>query len=306
MKLISYTRGAPAPRSLRRTSSAIVIFLTVASAYGCRDADVIAEVGHTELRRSDLVEFSSRRATGAEALDAELEALVGQARLAEQAVSAGLDQRADVRARLSAARREVLAQVFLQEELQGATSEANLRERFESTKASLARRQVHVRQVIIRIASNADAAERRRAMDRASLIYARIIGGEAFEDVAREVSQDEVSAVRGGDLGIVREGQVHASFFEAAAALKKDEVSKPFETPYGIHVVQALAPVETVMPTFEEARGRVAAEARREAESHLMKELETKIPVKRFPAALSALDGGTHASGASAGEGGQQ
>ncbi len=120
------------------------------------------------------------------------------------------------------------------------------------------------------------------------MIYARIIGGEPFEAVAREASQDDVSAAQGGDLGIVREGQVHPAFFEAAAALKKDELSKPFETPYGIHVVQALESMQIVVPTFNEVRGRLAAEARLEAESRLMKELEASIPVKRFPDALSA------------------
>ncbi|WP_044889194.1 peptidylprolyl isomerase [Myxococcus hansupus] len=248
---------------------------------------MVAQVGRTELRRADVQEFASRRA-GEITADAQLDELIDQARLSERAVALGLDAREETRARLAAARREVLMQALLQEELKSVTSEADLLERYESSKSSLARRQIHVRQVVIRLPPGDGQPERRQAGDRANMIYARLMGGEPFEVVAREASQDDVSAAQGGDLGIVREGQVHPAFFEAAAALKKGELSKPFETPYGIHVVQALEHMQSVLPTFNEVRGRLAAEARREAESRLMKELEASIPVKRFPDALSA------------------
>lgn len=279
-------RGAKAPLPPTYGLLATVAFFTFGASAGCRDADVIAKVGSTELRRADLDEFKAQRAAGADDETAQLETLIGRERLAEHAVSRELERRPDVRARIAAGRREILAQVLMQESLRDVADEAALRARFEASKEALVRRQVHVRQIMVRFSVNADASERRRAMNRATAAYARILEGASFEEVARDASQDEVSAARGGDLGIVREGQVHPSFFEVAAALKKDEVSKPFETPYGIHVIQALAPMERVVPVFEEVRGRLSAEARSEAELRLMKELEAAIPVKRFPEAM--------------------
>ena len=49
-------------------------------------------------------------------------------------------------------------------------------------------------------------------------------GGEPFEAVAREASEDEVSAPKGGELGAVREGQVHPGFFEAVARLRDESL----------------------------------------------------------------------------------
>ncbi|NVI98767.1 peptidylprolyl isomerase [Myxococcus sp. AM009] len=227
-----------------------------------------------------------------------MDALIGRTRLAERAISLGFDDREDVRARLVAARREVLAQALLQHELKDATSESTLRARFEASKDALGRRQIHVRHIIVRFAADADVAVRRRARDRANVFYARISGGEDFDAVAREAGQGEAATEHSADMGIVQEGQVHPSFFEAAAALKKDELSKPFETPYGIHLVQALAPVETVIPSFDEVRGRLAADARREAEMRLMADLESQISVKRFPEAMTPPDAGTAEEGA--------
>ena len=293
-------RSAPALPSSARI--AIVLLLTSVLVTACRDADVVARVGGTDVRRADLEEFTSRREREAGDTDAQLDALIARVRLAEEAKALDLDERPAIRARLEAVRREVLAQAVLEEKLRDTTDEKTLRERYESSKDALARRQVHVRHVLVRLPPSADEAERRRARDRASLLYARITGGESFEAVAREASQDEGSAARGGDLGVVREGQVHPAFFEAAVALKGNELSKPFETPYGFHVVQALSPAETRVPSFEEVRGRLAAESRREAEARLGKELEERLPAKRFPEALrgageSAPDASTREEG---------
>ncbi|TQF15751.1 hypothetical protein FJV41_11780 [Myxococcus llanfairpwllgwyngyllgogerychwyrndrobwllllantysiliogogogochensis] len=273
--------------SIHRALAVGVLVLAV-QATACRDPEVVARVGHTDLRNEDLQDFTSRRASGAGEMSAQLDALIARVRLAEHATGLGLPARPDIRARLAAAQREVLAQAALEEALRGATDETALRERYAVTRDTLARRQVQVRHILVRLSPGADDAERRRARDRASLLHARITGGESFEAVARDASQDEASSQHGGSLGIVREGQVHPSFFEAVAALGKDELSKPFETPFGVHVAQALAPVESVVPSFDEIRGVLAAQARREAEARLSKELEERIKVTRFPEAMGS------------------
>lgn len=295
----SPVRSTPVLRRLLCRTFWTVSFLSLGSGLGCRDDDVVAQVGRAELRQADVEAYAAQHAVNSDTRDGHLEALIDRTRLAEQASASGLDKRPDILAQLAASRREVLAQALLQQELKHVTDEAALRRRYDDVKSTLARRQVHVRHIIIRWSDNATEAERRGARDRANMLYARILGGESFEAVARETSQDEASAARGGELGIIREGQVHSMFFEAAAALKQDELSRPFETPYGIHVVQALAAVESVVPSFEEAKGRLGADARREAESRLKKDLEVKIPVKRFPDALGAPDAGVPSSGAS-------
>ncbi|CAM3327614.1 hypothetical protein G4177_36335 [Corallococcus sp. ZKHCc1 1396] len=279
-----------------------VLFLTAALVAGCRDEDVVARVGRTELRRADVEAFASQRAPDSGDTQAQLEALIDRARLAEQAEAQGLDDRPGLRARLAAARREVLAQALLEEQLKDATQEQALRARFASSKEALSRRELHVRHIMLRLPQGADEAEKRRARDRANLLYAHLLGGASFEQVARESSQDEATAPRGGDLGRILEGQIHPSFFEAAAALKKDEVSKPFETPYGLHIVQALAPVETRVPSFEEARGRLAAQSRREAEDRLMKDLRERVSVERFQQALRPLEATPPDAGSRVGE----
>jgi parvulin-like peptidyl-prolyl isomerase len=94
------------------------------------------------------------------------------------------------------------------------------------------------------------------------------------------MSDDAVTGRRGGDLGPLLEGEVDAGFFAAAAALHAGQVSKPVESPFGLHLIKALEEPSSVSPSFEEARGALAAQARREAQAKLLERLRRDIGVK--------------------------
>ncbi|NTX62300.1 peptidylprolyl isomerase [Myxococcus sp. CA051A] len=265
-----------------------VLLLVVAlPLVACRDEGVVAEVGKRKVLKEDVTAFiaarsSRERPTSIEALDV----LVGRSLLAEEARRAGLDQHPAVQSRLRAAERELLAQALLDQRLAEATSGAKLRERYDASREALGRREVHVRQILIRLSPGADDQTRAQAQSRMNALFARLMGGEPFEKVAREGSEEPISAARGGDLGPVLEGQVDDVFFTESARLTKGERSRPFATPYGLHLVEAVDGVKTVVPTFEEARGKLEAEARREAQAGVMKVLREQIPVKTYPERL--------------------
>ncbi len=253
----------------------------------CRDEKVVAEVGKRDVLDADVAAFiasrSSRdRPTPAEALDA----LVGRSLLAEEARRAGLDRDPEVQARQRASERELLAQALLEKRLAEASTESKLRERYAATREQLGRREVHVRQLLVRLPPSADEQARAQAQSRMNGLFARLAGGEPFEKVARESSEDPSTAARGGDLGPVLEGQVDDVFFEEAARLAKGERSRPFATPYGLYLLEAVEPVKQVVPSFEESRGKVEAEARRETQGRLLEELRARIPVKLYPERL--------------------
>jgi len=68
----------------------------------------------------------------------------------------------------------------------------------------------------------------------------RIEDGENFEELARSHSDDRASAIRGGDLGWTNPGDLIPKFEEIANALSSGQVSPPFRTQFGWHVVQVI------------------------------------------------------------------
>ena len=88
------------------------------------------------------------------------------------------------------------------------------------------------------------AAARRgdgEAKARIDTLRARIAGGAEFDAVARESSDDTVSKEGGGDLGWFTQEEFGPEFGGQVAALQDGQVSAPFKTQAGWHVVQRLA-----------------------------------------------------------------
>ncbi|HEX6927650.1 MAG TPA: peptidylprolyl isomerase [Gammaproteobacteria bacterium] len=76
-------------------------------------------------------------------------------------------------------------------------------------------------------------------------IKARLDAGEDFAALAKEYSEDPVSAAQGGDLGYQPPGTMVAAFEEAISRLEPNEISEPFQTRFGIHIAQVLDRRET-------------------------------------------------------------
>lgn len=279
----------PALRTPRRARRLPVLALLVLVLGGCQDERVVAEVGEREINKADVSAYLAARSSRERPRPAEaLDVLVERSLLADEARRAGLHEDEAIQARLRTAEREVLAQALLDKHLSELTTEAKLRERYAATREALGRREVHVRQLMVRVAPGADDAARAAAQSRMNALFARLAGGEPFEKVAREASEETVSAARGGDMGPVLEGQVDDVFFTEAARLAKGERSRPFATPYGLHLLESVEAVKTVVPTFEEARGKLDSDSRREAQEQLMKDLRARISVKTHPERLDA------------------
>lgn len=114
------------------------------------------------------------------------------------------------------------------------------------------------------------------AMKKAQIdsIYALLVTGADFEDLARRESEDKGSGARGGNLGEFGIGKMVPQFEEVAFALKEGEISEPFLSPFGYHIVQTLshngvAPIEKMRPQIRMAmardlRGKMPEKARLE------------------------------------------
>ena len=79
-----------------------------------------------------------------------------------------------------------------------------------------------------------DAAARARA----DALHARVAGGEDFAAVAREESDDTVTRGQGGDLGWFAQEDFGPQFGAQVAALQDGEISGPFRSQAGWHIVQ--------------------------------------------------------------------
>ena len=92
--------------------------------------------------------------------------------------------------------------------------------------------------ILMRLAQKASRAAQDSAKMRIDSIYACLQRGEDFADLATRFSQDPGSAKRGGLLPWICTGQTLKEFEDVAFSLNKGEMSKPFLSPVGYHIVK--------------------------------------------------------------------
>jgi peptidyl-prolyl cis-trans isomerase SurA len=98
--------------------------------------------------------------------------------------------------------------------------------------------QVHLRHILIKPTEIEDDAtvEQKLARWREQIVS----GKEQFAVLAKTYSKDAGSAVNGGDLGWSESSVFVPEFAGVVASLKEGEISQPFRTQYGWHIVQLL------------------------------------------------------------------
>jgi peptidyl-prolyl cis-trans isomerase SurA len=97
--------------------------------------------------------------------------------------------------------------------------------------------QYHGRHILIRVG---DGKTDEQARSEAETLAARLAGGADFAELAKANSQDQNSASKGGDLGWFTADEFGPEFGAQMGLLQDGQVSKPFRSQAGWHVVQRL------------------------------------------------------------------
>jgi peptidyl-prolyl cis-trans isomerase SurA len=137
---------------------------------------------------------------------------------------------------------------------------------------------------------NADEATKQRSQKLADSIYTLLQGGADFGTLAKTFSNDKLTYMNGGEMPEFGSGKFDYSFEKEVFDLKKDgDISRPFSTAYGIHIVKRMGYTPTVTDKSDaslqfELKQKTMQDARiSEAKEKFAKEIITKIGYKRLP-----------------------
>ncbi|WP_371926159.1 peptidylprolyl isomerase [Pseudomonas sp. LPB0260] len=103
--------------------------------------------------------------------------------------------------------------------------------------ASQVRDEVNVRHILIKPSEIRSDAETKRLVER---LHQRIQSGEDFAELAKSFSEDPGSALNGGSLSWIDPSALVPEFREVMANTASGELSKPFKTGYGWHILQVM------------------------------------------------------------------
>jgi peptidyl-prolyl cis-trans isomerase SurA len=126
-------------------------------------------------------------------------------------------------------------------------------------------------------------------------IYKKINQGEDFESLAKQLSDDKNSASKGGVLSPFSGGQLSVQEFEDVAFGLDNigDVSEPFKTNYGWHIVKLYA--KKPIPDFEVIKPELVEKVKRDDRSKLIDDalinkLRKRYDINDEPSALSYFE----------------
>ncbi len=119
----------------------------------------------------------------------------------------------------------------------------------------------HVRHILLTLDADADDAAAEQVRAEIEAVRERLVVGEEFAAVAKEVSKDPGSAAQGGDLGTFERGLMVAAFDEAAFSLEVGQLSDPVRSSFGYHLILVDAVEAADTKPFDEVKAELLAEA---------------------------------------------
>ncbi len=199
--------------------------------------------------------------------------------LYEKALAEKLYEDPKIKFKVAIAERDALIKEYMARVSASAVNDAALTAEYEKKASMFKRPQAQVRHILLKDQAEADA------------VLALVKGGGDFAAIATEKSQDKGSAVKGGDLGWISNGQISKEFSEAAFAAAPNDTVGPIQDRTGFHILQVTGKREAI--PMEEVKDQLESAIKQESLKKLFDEVKAgaKIEWKIDPGGPAKTDG---------------
>jgi peptidyl-prolyl cis-trans isomerase C len=271
----------------------IITLLSLAAGLGCggdeKDA-TIATVNGREITRAQFEAFLELKRIPREDERRREQSL--NEYLEREALADAIEQEktlppALVEAELREFEKELLISRYFDKVLADKVNDEAIRSYYGQNAAKYEEKKIHVAHILIRVSPRMSEEERKAKLTAAQEVHSKLQAGEDFAAVAQALSEDKISGQKGGDLGFLREGSVDPRFSKKVFAMKQGEVSEPFETSFGFHIVKVIEAAVTAKKPLEAVQGDIRYQLRAAAKKAEMERLAAKAKVERKGAAKS-------------------
>lgn len=243
---------------------------------GSREDAVIARVNGDPIRLSDVILGQALISPDLQNLprnvmtDRVVDQIIDRRLMAEAAWRSGLERRKDTQSQMRHQRDQVLSDVYLLKIIEEkVTAQAVFKLYEERYLNADAIEEARVRHILVRSAKEAKSAA------------SSIRKGALFRDIARQVSIG-AAGPKGGDLGYVTADTFDPGFWAVASKLNGGEISAPFETRFGWHLVKMEDRRIKTPPRFKQVRKDLRNELVEIAVDEHIKTLRAQARIERL------------------------
>lgn len=269
----------------RRLLATICVAVLALASSGCREReDVIAWVGDRAITQAEFDAFLKHK--GLSSADPEVLERAEADYLERERLAYAIEQQsfldeALVAAELNEFRKQMLISRYVERYLGDQVTDTALRNYYSTHPERYQTEKVRVAHILVRTNAKTDQSELEALLTRAHEVHSKLNAGEDFAELARQFSEDQLSGAKGGDLGWLKRGAIHPEFSSRVFSLKPGEVTEPFRTSFGFHIVKLIEGPEIISTPFEAVKGDIRYELRNQAKQAELAKLIASVELKQ-------------------------
>lgn len=170
-------------------------------------------------------------------------------------------------------KKQILISRYFEQLLKDKVNEQAVRNYYASNAEKYEVKQVNVSHILVRTNPSMSDTERQALLTKAQNLHGKVIAGEAFDEIAKQYSEDKVSAKKGGDLGWLKEGSIDPVFSEKVFSLEEGTVTEPFATTFGYHIVRIDEAAKSIKLPYEKVKGDIRYQLRQQTKEAEMERI---------------------------------
>ena len=238
---------------------------------------VVAIVDGRDVYRTDVLGFIQKMPENIRQLPIQnvysiaLDQVINNTIIEEKLSQESLEKTQAYKTQIEEAKKQILRGLFLEKTANANISEERLQGAYEEYKAKFPKEEeVRARHILV------EEEEQSKA------ILKRLNAGEAFEDLAKEVSIDGTAEL-GGNLGFFLKKEVVPDFGNAAFAMEPGDVSvKPVKSPYGYHIIKVEEKRARPVPEYSSVKNRLKQQMTQSVLNEVVQGWRGKSDIKLF------------------------
>ena len=248
---------------------------------------VIARVNDIEIRESDVRaadrEMGRNLPTREDGRREEvIKFLTDTIMVSAAAGETALDE-AEIRSRVAFVRNRVIMEQVIEAAGRKAANEQAVRKAYDELVAKIsAEPEFHLYALHFPFSDPNDEAAMKVAEEKARMAYERIGKGEAFEAVARDMSDDPSTKANGGNRGYVTRAMMGKEYAEVVPSLDKGKASQPIKTRIGWHLIKIEETRVRTPPDLQSIRNGLELNLARQGQSDLINKLRSEAKIQRL------------------------
>jgi len=185
-----------------------------------------------------------------------------------------------VEAEINEFKKEMLISRYFEQFLKEKVSNTAIRNYYAANAEKFESKKAHVAHILIRTNKNMSEVERKAKYTKAHEAYSKLKSGEDFSKIVDEFSEDTISAKKSGELGWINEGAIDPVFSKTVFnQLSVDEISAPFQSSFGFHIVKLLAAPAVIKKPLNKVKGDIRFQLRKKVKDEEIKRLMSSVKV---------------------------